>query len=197
MVGAQVLAGWPAPAFGHTSVGPRAPSVAALLAHGLSQDIIDDVVDNTFRLYDSHPPMLLRGLGPRLVGELRPAVHAAFAALVMYFEERQEAGEMTAVATRLRQAVREAFPGEDAGQRLRSWGDWIRNEFKLENAHLFSRREAEGFNRVAECVSDLGREVGRLVSSHHKLHARLSALEAVVTKIAMSLKSSTVVEGDI
>ena len=54
-------------------------------------EALDALIDEVFRLDSATCPLLWRD------GPLRPMVEAAFASVVMYFEERQAAGEMTFV----------------------------------------------------------------------------------------------------
>ena len=54
-----------------------------------------------FYIDSASQPALKKG------GRLRPMLHAAFAALIMYFEERELAGEMTVVNERLITVIRE------------------------------------------------------------------------------------------
>ena len=189
--GAVVLAGWPGPDYGKSTSGARPASVEALRQAGVDMALVEDMVDQLFYLDNTRPPMLLREGAKKegshvnvngVEGQLRPGVRAAFASLVMYYEERNDKKNqlMMSVQRRLRSVVESAYlptePGKDPHARLVRWGAAIRERFRLENAHLHARREQATVDALTASVQDLGQTVGILQSTVRALLEQNAAL---------------------
>ena len=113
IIGAQVLAGWPAPTHGHPTRGPRPASLDALTMNGVCAAELDEIIDDIFFLDPSRPHLLLKQvpggeLGAGMPGPLRPAVRAAFASIVMHYKARRNDSQMPEVQARLEDAVKRA-----------------------------------------------------------------------------------------
>jgi hypothetical protein len=74
-------------------------------------------------------------------GPLRPVVQAAFASLVMYFEERLHAGEMRPVQIKLKDAAvkAQAACAANVETTLMMWGAAVRRKFDVENISLTAK----------------------------------------------------------
>jgi hypothetical protein len=91
MAAAVVLGGWPALSWGRNGIGPVPATLVALEDDGFGppdNDRLENMIDTVFRIDSASPPGLMRDQ------RLRPMVHAAFASLVMYYVEREDADEM-------------------------------------------------------------------------------------------------------
>ena len=88
--------------WGTNAKGPVHADLDALTAVGVSKAELDCAINHTFGLNSASPPHFLKD------GPLWPAVAAAFASMVMYYEEREAAGEMPTVNARLRSALEHA-----------------------------------------------------------------------------------------
>jgi hypothetical protein len=165
MVSAIPLGGWDPLPWGHLGMGPRPATLEALVE--VDARLLERCCDDLFRIDSSSPPQLIMG------GCLRPAVHAALATQIMYYEQRFDAGEMRVMQTRLRNVWSQYFrPGGGtvagdassgmgglAHATLITWGVLIRNAFDLGNLHLTTRASADGSAQVVGAVTGLGRSV--------------------------------------
>ena len=88
MPGSVVLGGWRPIPYGQLGMGPKPASLKPLEDMAVDMAKVNDLIDLLFRLDSASPPMLWCN------GHLRPAVEAAFATMVMYFEERALEGEV-------------------------------------------------------------------------------------------------------
>ena len=88
MPGAIAMAGWRPLPFGTLGRGPKAPTLKALEERGLQLEPFERMIDTLYRIDNTTPATLMRG------GDMRPAVQAAFAAQIMYYSERMNAGEV-------------------------------------------------------------------------------------------------------
>jgi hypothetical protein len=95
--GAIVLGGFKPLPSGHVGQGPAHPTLTAIL--GVSLESFDVAINLLFNFCDQSLPKLCVG------GDLRPMLHATFATMVMYYEERFEGGEMHKVLTFMRDAI--------------------------------------------------------------------------------------------
>ena len=135
LIGAIVLAGFPALPWGQLGAGPTPPSLGVLINQLMvPPELLEEVIDKLFRLHAAAPAQLRRD------GELRPAVGIAFASLVMYYEERKAAGEMRSVQIEMEVAVRNVYAARgqevDACVLIPQWGKYIKSKFDLDNLRL-------------------------------------------------------------
>ena len=132
-LGAMVLAGWQPPAWGQlVGKGPVAASLTAIMNTGIEMHLLDKAIDKVFRLDDNTKPESIR----LHTGSLRPAVHIAFATLIMHHADRLREGEMVAVHLSLEQHILGVFkPTEPARQVLTRWGSIIRAQFEQDRLH--------------------------------------------------------------
>jgi hypothetical protein len=106
---------------------------------------MESLVDLLYNLDGSSPPMLLSK------GALRPAVRAALASQIMYYEERTLNDEMDLVCAKMRAVLTElrvARNPVDASGILVRWGKCIASQFKSDNLHLSSRAADTGSVQV-------------------------------------------------
>ena len=111
-------------------------------------DKIEDLINDLFQLDSYSPPNLL------VTGNFRPALHAAFANQLMYYQERsgarfmkleggeliEQQGEMNLVSVRMHEAFFEKYSKHvSAHQKFIEWGTLIRHQFTQDNLHLTSR----------------------------------------------------------
>mmetsp|Transcript_20246 Transcript_20246/g.50617 ORF Transcript_20246/g.50617 Transcript_20246/m.50617 type:complete len:385 (+) Transcript_20246:648-1802(+) len=176
MIGAIILAGWPAFLWGQTGMGPKPPSLMALVAIGVSMDILNKLIDVLFRLDNASPPMLWQG------GALRPLMEACFASMVMYFDERKAAGEMQGVIIAMTRALNRC---EVAAHHLPTntptvslWGGIIRAKFNNDNLHLTARTADTGSVQLVAAVRDLGHTIDTLRSEAAEAQQTIAALRA-------------------
>ena len=150
-------------------------------ASGVDVIKLEKCMDSLFNLNTSSPPMLLQG------GTVRSAVKAAFASLLMYYEERLNAGEMRDVNFRIRSVITEEYvcsgaaTNSGAHDLIVNWGKTIRSQFQADNLRLTSRPTDSGSDKVAQAISDmaksLGQSIGLLHSTITNLDHRLQNLE--------------------
>ena len=158
---AGVLAGWPAMSWGRNGPGPVAMSLTPL--DSIDRVSLDRVIDELFRLDSASSPSFMVG------GAQRPIISAAFGALVMHYEDREKAGEMTKVLARMREIWKGVFrpsSGDldgirDAHLTLVAWGSLIRAEFDVSNLHLTApvREGSDSSAAVATAISGLQRAI--------------------------------------
>ena len=168
--GALVLAGWKPLPWGQLGRGSVPASLEPLGALGLVLTDLEPWIDTLFSLDSASPPQL------RLGGNMRPAVHAAVASLLMYYEERRKKGLMEKAQCQLltswsqgpgRRAAADFAQGGGVGgqsmsphEQLCSVGRLIKTQFVASNAHLLIRAGggARGLSgRGGCCVGPLGR----------------------------------------
>lgn len=146
MPGAVVLGGFPSFSWGQRGTGPVPADLDALTERVLPGSVdFDAIIDELFRFDSASPPMM------RVGGSFRPAVRAFFATGVMYYSEREAAGEMAKakVGTKLRDVVMRfgSAPSADAAhETLTSWGRHLRERFEADNVHLISKDTATGLH---------------------------------------------------
>ena len=168
--GSVVVGGWPALPWGHLGMGPKPPSLVPLLDMGMSMSILDDMIDEVFRLDNATPPMLWRN------GSLRPMVEAAFASTIMYFDARKRAGEMTYVLGAMIDTLVELRLVEgDAPSTLSRWGAAIKTQFDLDNLHLTARTTDSSSVQLVAALQGLGRTVGGLHAQIAHMQRQLAA----------------------
>ena len=104
-------------------------------------------------------------------GHLRPAVEAAFASMVMYFEARALAGEVPSLLATMCSKLSEAgLVQTDAASTFCSWGTAIAAQFAADNLHLTARAGDTGTMQLVATVQSLGRTVGGL-------HAQMASMQ--------------------
>ena len=153
--GGVALCGWDPFPYGQTGKGPRHPTLSAIIAVPLERiEVWIDVCFN-FQTGGWHPPQYLVG------GELRPLIHAAFASMIMYYDERFKANEAGHVLMRMRESYECTFSArEDAHYAILAFGRDIRCQFDLDNLHM-TNREGHGLGeKVITCIKQLGSSVG-------------------------------------
>eukprot|EP00966_Prymnesium_polylepis_P146293 3379125-Prymnesium_polylepis.1 len=175
MPGSVVLGDWPALPWGHMGMGPKPPSLAPLMDMGVSQEQLDTLIDEIFRLDSATCPLLWRE------GSLRPMVEAAFASELMYFEERRTCStgsEMEHVLKVMLDELRALSRAEggielcdgDAAATICRWGEAIKLQFDLDNFHLTARSVDTNSAQMVAALQGLGRTVGNL-------HAQVASLQ--------------------
>jgi hypothetical protein len=176
--GSRVLGGWPAPPWGQLGFSPVPASLEPLAAVGISKTELNDAIDDVFRLDSATPPMLHRN------GDLRPAVHAAFATMIMYYNERTRAGEMREVHIKLHTSLRKFGSDIDLPAMIISWGSLIRNQFRSDNIRLTSWQEHESGDQMATAITQLSQTLlSYKASMEQRLHSvenELSSLKALL-----------------
>ena len=168
LIGALVLAGWPPLPYGHHGAGPVPASLDALRDAGEDVGKLDEpcgVINKLFNIDDASPPTLLTD------GLLRPMVHAAFATMIMYHDERMAAGEMRPVCLKLIETL--AAVNVSTIQ-LSKWGAAIREKFDLDNVHL-TMGKATIDGGAVQVIKSLGRNLSAVKSELAGLRHDLAA----------------------
>ena len=100
MPGATVLAGFTPFPWGQLGKGPVPASFNVVMVDlAIDEAVVQLFVDELFRIDSASPPVL------KLGGKLRGAVLSAAASLVMYYEVRGKAGEVSGVLLAMREAI--------------------------------------------------------------------------------------------
>ena len=136
-------------------MGPK-PAQLGALDIVLGATSWDNTIDELFKLDSASPPKLWVG------GELRPAMSACLATLIMYYGERVDAGEMTEVGRQLRDVIMRGHFAHDAAsadETLRRWGRHVFNSFEKDNLHLLAKSTESGTDRVVHVVTQLNEAV--------------------------------------
>jgi hypothetical protein len=162
--------GWPALPWGHLGTGPRPPSLQSLEEAGVDMAKLELMIDELFHFDSMSPPMALAG------GQMRGAVEAAFASMVMYYNDRVGSGEMNIVVVAMLDACSRAYGSADSAGTLADWSKKIAYQFNQDNLHLTSKEADTGTNRIVEAVQQLGRSLGEV---HSKLAAVLEAVTVI------------------
>ena len=188
--GAVALFGWDPFPYGQNGKGPRHPSLSAIIAVPLEK--LEVWMDSLFcfQTGGKHPPQYLVG------GELRPLLHAAFASLIMFYEERFKANEAAHVLMRMRESYELVFSArEDAHNKILGFGRDIRCQFDHANLHMTDRHGHDLSEKVITCVKQLGSSVG---STHVQIAdvtervARIEGkLDQIVTLLSQLATTST------
>lgn len=188
MPGVVVLAGFTGSANMHTGTQTRGmgPKPADLDALGIlvGDTSWDNILDELFRLDNSSPPKLLRG------GELRPAVRAAFATLIMYYKERLEAREMEQVNIRLRDVIIRggfAASAHDADETLHRWGRHLFVVWEKDNLHLFGKHTEVAFERVLHVITCMHDDVKLARQEAREANERAARAEEMLCRISTQL----------
>ena len=171
--GALLLAGWPGLPYGQTGNGSKYPSLETLVKGGVSMKRLEAMIDELFGFHDFSPPMLLSD------GQLRPLMHVTLATMIMYYETRFKSKESEHVLARMRDAydAKISTPGFAAHQVLIEWGDALKIQFKLDNAHLFNRKGHDLSEQVVAGLQGLGGNVARMSAQISDLATRTISLE--------------------
>ena len=186
---AQVLAGWPAPPYGQRSIGPRSPRLQLVVATGRTLESLDAIADEVFNIHSKSSPLLMAS-GSGQPGSLRELVRTAFASLLMYDEQREAAGEMHFVRMKLREAVAEVYPNEDAIQLIRSWCGIIASEFRTRNCHIINpvtANDTSAMQQMGRIINELGERVGELSKAVLAGNQLNLALQAQVAELQNNL----------
>ena len=125
---------------------------------------MDDFVDQLFRMHSMAPPMLLRD------GQLRPAVRAAAASLILHFPERKRRGQAHQVHAHLINVIEQAKlydAGSSADSTLTRWSAVLRTKFERDNMHLLlpspaASDPAEMHAKIIQHITALCNEVNQL-----------------------------------
>jgi hypothetical protein len=171
--GALLLAGWPGLPYGQTGNGSKYPSLETLVKAGVSMKRLEVMIDELFGFHDFSPPMLLSD------GQLRPLMHVTLATMVMYYETRFKSKESEHVLARMRDAydAKMSTPGSPAHLVLIEWGDALKIQFKIDNAHLFNRKGHDLSEQVVAGLEGLGNNVARMSAQISDLASRTISLE--------------------
>jgi hypothetical protein len=171
--GALLLAGWPGLLYGQTGNGSKFPSLETLVKAGVSMKRLEAMIDELFGFHDFSPPMLLSD------GQLRPLMHVTLATMVMYYETRFKSKESEHVLARMRDAydAKMSTPGSPAHLVLIEWGDALKIQFKIDNAHLFNRKGHDLSEQVVAGLEGLGNNVARMSAQISDLASRTISLE--------------------
>ena len=154
--GAIVLAGHDPLPYGQIGKGPAHPLLKPIIDMGPSLERLDMMINLLFSLYDDAPPMFHIGC------PLRPMIHATFATLVMYYEERFKAGEMETVLRQMRDSYNAmAAPTDDVHAVLIEWGKAVKAQFDVDNLHLTGRLDHGGSEQVVTSVKQLAATINR------------------------------------
>ena len=138
---------------------------------GVNMEAVADLIDDIFRLDSASPPMLKRD------GHLRPAVEAAFASMVMYFEERALAGEVPSILSTMCSKMSEADIVQTNPTTTYSlWGTAIKTQFNLDNLRLTSCATDTGMAQVVTSLQNMGRAIGGLHATLASVQRELAAL---------------------
>ena len=171
--GALLLAGWPGLPYGQTGNGSKYPTLETLVKGGVSMKRLEAMIDELFGFHDFSPPMLLSD------GQLRPLMHVTLATMVMYYDTRYKSKESEHVLARMRDAydAKMSTPGSPAHLVLIEWGDALKIQFKLDNAHLFNRKGHDLSEQVVAGLEGLGNNVARMSAQISDLATRTISLE--------------------
>lgn len=137
-------------------------------------------MDEFLHLNSASHPALLPG------GRLRPLVEAAFAAQIMYYNERREAGEMIVFTDKLRNIVMQKFKDSTADKTLKDWGQIIRIQFNSDNLPLTARSTDSEHVQILQALTDLGKSVSSLHSNQRLLSDRMQSLEDSIKAVEVS-----------
>ena len=106
-------------------------------------------------------------------------MHVTLATMIMYYETRFKSKESEHVLARMRDAydAKILTPGFAAHQVLIEWGDALKIQFKLDNAHLFNRKGHDLSEQVVAGLQGLGGNVARMSAQISDLATRTISLE--------------------
>ena len=186
VVGCIVLCGWPALPYGQTGEGPKHPTLLALLdADVVEMRILEPIMDILFSFHDASPPMLL------LDGHMRPMVHAMFATLLMYYNERFKEHEMDKVSAAMRDAMAKQLGSKvDVHQQILEWGAIILKRFISDNLHLTQRQGATDMSPLLSVLQNLNSVMVEQKSLMTDMRSRITTLETFVRDHGMSAPAS-------
>ena len=171
--GALLLFGWPGIPYGQTGDGSKFPTLQTLVNGGISMVRLEAYIDALFAFHDATPPMLLTD------GPLRPLMHATLATMVMHYEIRFKNHESEWVLHRMRETYDEVMstPGYDAHRTLIEWGDALKRQFEIQNAHLTDRTSHGASEQTVAQIKGLGASMGRMGAQVSDLAQRTVSLE--------------------
>ena len=192
MPGAVVLAGFPAFGWGQSGECAKPPSLAALAnvplvrGSGGGEVTFDTIIDALYRLSDFSPEVL------RVGGRLRPAVNAAFASQVMYYEERAEERECSDVVRVMRDVLVAQQLARDASaahSTLIGWGKLLRTRFNTVNKPLTMRETASQADQVVLSLTKMQSELEATRAINARLVERMTMLESSMAQVIESTAS--------
>ena len=154
--GALVSAGWPQAPWGQLGRSPVPPALEALKECSVTVAALQIAIDKTFNIDSASAPQLHVG------GTLRPLIHAAYATLLMYHEDRLSAVpiEMRSVGAKLEAMLlkyaRATFkPGASVRQTILAWGRTIALRFSSDNAPTVASSEG-ALMHMGESIRNIG-----------------------------------------
>jgi hypothetical protein len=176
--GAVVLAGFPPFPWGHLGRGPSAPSLKHLKSIGVSMVLIVVCIDKLMNIDSSSAPVLQVG------GPLRPMVEASFAAMVMYHEERLEAGEYRTSCLKLEATVKKYYTGiNNPREAVCMWGRHIKQKFAADNARLFGMVTDTVPAQMAQSMRMMGNMVGEMQTMMVQMQREINSMR---TQLALT-----------
>lgn len=203
MPGAIVLAGFPALPWGQMAKGP-VPATLAALPH-LNRDKVQAFLGLAFNIDSSSPPEF------HIKGELRPALEASLASLILWYTQRYDAGDMHEVAQQLCWAYCETWQGRrheksdyaTAHATLQRWSKSLQDQFKADNLALSSRCHSqfpsmtpivEVLRVILDRLDALSKEMHHNSTTQNASSQTLTELSSDVATLTVSLKQLSVLE---
>ena len=176
MPGAIVLSGFPKLDWGERDACGVPASLSALGKMPMVIDVtFDTIIDELYVLGEECPcPSSLRK-GERL----RPAVEAAFASQVMYYEERVKEGECHDVSLRMQKVLVQLMLASGrpaAHDTLCMWGKLLRAQFDRDNRRLVMKEKAGLSAQVTVILNKLQEEVETLRAENDRLHEHMRTM---------------------
>jgi len=155
--GAQVLSGNPPQERGSLTAGPRAASWTCLVSALLPEEKLEEMME---WLFSYAAETIAEPL--RRDGRLRPAMRAAFASVVMHYEDRLKANCVVPVAVRLRKMMVhfERVSNVDAAhEALTAWGKQLHAAFTRDNLHMVQWKASAGGAQALAATQRMFEEV--------------------------------------
>ena len=186
ILGALVLAGWGriVPYGQLAGKGAVPASLDSIVAAGIGMEQLERVIDKLFRLDNTKPDTMRKHKG-----ELRPALHAVLATMIMYFAERQREGEMLNVQAAMMTVVQAVLkPAEPPQDLLTRWGSTVRRQFELDNVHLLGQQQGHPqVEQLVKVISNLGQTVSTLAHENQLLRDEVKVLSSKMPEITATL----------
>ena len=156
MPGGIVLAGRPPLPWGRLGKGPTCYSLVPIINTGVSMNTLNTMMDDTFRINTNTHSAL------RVGGRLRRMIEVAFAAAIMFHEQRKDASEHRLSRVRLEAMVRRDMKAGDPCALICNWGSLVFKQHRLENVDLSSRNGESADAQVAAALRGMGETIGDL-----------------------------------
>jgi hypothetical protein len=207
--GITVLSGFKPFPYGQLGKGPVPASLSSLEALGVSLEVLDSIINVLYGLDSASPPQF------RIEGSLRPAVRAAFASQVMYYQEREKNAEMIEVLNRMRRAVSDVsgkisssssssssssasasnncpLSPEGPHATLLQWSVRLATKFNLDNQHLLGGAGSDALVQLATTVNQLGTNFTKMFDSFNNKLTRVGdRIERRLGEVEMQLNALT------